>query len=78
MIISSTMIIICTMSYPLSSIRFLLSARVLLSQERFRRSRLHCCTQELAFHWSNNHAMVSRGRAATEKLYFYPTRHAKG
>ena len=41
------MIIICTMSYPLPRIRFLLSARVLLSQERFRRSRLHCCTQEL-------------------------------
>ena len=75
---NSTMIIICTMSTPLSSIRFFLSAQVLLIQERSCRTRLHCCKQKLTFHWSNNHAMVSRGRAATEKLYFYPTRHAKG
>ena len=75
---NSTMIIICTMSTPLSSIRFLLSAQVLLSQERSCRPRLHCCKQKLTFHWSNNHAMASRGHAATEKLYYYSTRHAKG
>ena len=34
-------------------------------------------TQKLAFHWSNNHAMASRAHAATEKLYYYSTRHAK-
>ena len=28
-------------------------------------------------HWSNNHAMASRGRTATEKLYYYTTRHAR-
>ena len=75
---NSTMIIICTMSTPLSSIRFFLSAQVLLSQERSCRPRLHCCKQKLTFHWSNNHAMASRGHAATEKLYYYSTRHAKG
>ena len=28
-------------------------------------------------HWSNNHAMTSRGRTATEKLYDYTTKHVR-
>ena len=64
-----TMIIICTTSTPLSSIRAFCF---------LHRCFLHRGKQKLTFHWSNNHAMASRGHAATEKLYYYSTRHAKG
>ena len=64
-----TMIIICTTSTPLSSIRAFCF---------LHRCFLHRGKQKLTFHWSNNHAMASRGHAATEKVLYYSTRHAKG
>ena len=64
-----TMIIICTTSTPLSSIRAFCF---------LHRCFLHRGKQKLTLYWSNKHAMASRGHAATAKVFYYSTRHAKG
>ena len=72
-----------TPSCPRAIVPWSSSVPCLLHCQAFAFCFLHRCflhrgKQKLTFHWSNNHAMASRGHAATEKLYYYSTRHAKG
>ena len=63
-----TMIIICTTSTPLSSIRAFCF---------LHRCFLHRGKQKLTLYWSNKHAMASRGHAATAKVLFFVNQACK-
>ena len=72
-----------TPSCPRAIVPWSSSVPCLLHCQAFAFCFLHRCflhrgKQKLTLYWSNKHAMASRGHAATAKVFYFSTRHAKG